>query len=183
MSKVTGAGLGFALVFIILKCVYFITGVHYTNYNLVILTNVICVMFAVGLGMYVARDKDNKLLLNGIQRIKAGIRGGAIYALTIAVFVFIYYSSIDKKFFDDKIKERVKYAEKADFAKLQKEFPEKLEGKSKGDFIDMEKKQAQLWFSPFMICTITLMGTLLTAMLYAVVMNIIFKNLFFERKI
>jgi hypothetical protein len=183
MSKVTGAGIGIALIFIILKCVYFITGIHYTNYNLIILTNVVCAMMAVGLGMYMARDKKGNFLTIGIERIKAGMRGGAIYTVIISLFVYFYYGSIDKKFFADKITERVHYAEQADFELLKTNNPEKLGNKSRGDFIDMEREQAELWFSPFMISTITMLGTLVTSMLYALVLNIIFKNFLNARRL
>lgn len=182
MSKVTGAGVGIALVYVILKCIYFITGLHYTNYNLVILSNIICAMLAVGLGMYVARDSKGDFLTKGIERIKAGMRSGSVYAISISIFVFFYYKSIDKKFFGDKINERVVMAQNADFETLKKEHPEKLADKNHQDFIDMEREQAQLWFSPFIISTITLLGTLLTEMLYALVLNIIFKNFLNSRR-
>lgn len=182
MSKVTGAGLGLGLVFIILKCIFFITDIQLYHYNLVVLANILCVMLAVGLGMYVARDKNNQLLRNGIDRIKAGIRGGAVYTIVISVFIFFYYNNIDKKFFETMKKERVEMAEKADFKTLQQQHPEKLKHKSHGDFIDMEREQAELWFSPFMISTLTLVGTLICAMIYSVIVNLIFKNLFFKPK-
>lgn len=183
MSKTIGAGVGFALVFIILKCVYFVTGLHYTHYNLIILTNIVCVLLAVGLGMYMARDKNNKMLSSGLDRIKAGMRGGAVYAIIVSTFIFFYYNNIDKKFFNDKIKERVKMAEQADFEKLKLNNPEKLGQKTHRDFVDDEKKQAELWFSPFMVSSLTLGALIVCSIMYSVVMNIIFKNLFFRPRL
>lgn len=180
MSKITGAGIGFALVFIIFKCIYFVSGLHYTNYNLVILTNIICVLLAVGLGMYMARDKNNKLLASGMERMKAGMRSGAIYAIVVSGFVYVYYNNIDKKFFRDKIQARVELATKADFPTLQKNNPDKLANQTHADFIDAEREQAELWFSPFMVSTLTLVALMVCSMIYSVVMNVIFKNLFFK---
>src|ERR1700752_3357063 len=99
MSKITGAGIGMALVFIILKCIYFVTGLHYTNYNIVVMTNIVCVLMAVGLAMYMARDKNGKLLALGLDRIKAGMRGGSLYAIIVSSFVYFYYNNLHKKFF------------------------------------------------------------------------------------
>jgi type IV secretory pathway TrbF-like protein len=180
MSKVTGAGVGLALVFVILKCLYYVSGLHYTNYNLVILTNIVCVLLAVGLAMYMARDKNGKLLALGLDRIKAGMRGGAVYAIIVSTFVYFYYNNIDKKFFKDKIKARVELATKADFPTLQKNNPDKLANKTHADFIDDEREQAELWFSPFMVCTLTLVALMVCSMVYSLVLNVIFKNLFFK---
>lgn len=180
MSRVTGSGIGLALVFIILKCIYFVTGVHYTHYNLIVLTNIICVLVAVGLAMYMARDKDNKLLALGLDRIKAGMRGGAVYAIIVSTFVYFYYNNIDKKFFEDKVKARVELATKVNFPELQKNNLDKLANSNHADFIDEERKQAELWFSPFMVSTLTLVSLIICAMIYSLVLNIIFKNLFFK---
>ncbi len=180
MSKITGAGIGFALVFIILKCIYFVTGLHYTHYNLVVLSNIICVLLAVGLGMYMARDKNNKLIANGLERIKSGMRGGAVYAIIVSTFVYFYYNNIDKKFFEDKVAARVKMAQDVNFPELQKGNIEKLGNKTHADFIDDEREQALLWFSPFMVSTLTLVSLIICAMIYSVVLNVIFKNLFFK---
>lgn len=183
MSKVTGTGLGLALVFIILKCVYFITGLHATQYNLVILTNIVCVLLAVGLGMYMARDKNNKLLSSGIARIKAGMRSGAIYAIVVSVFVYVYYNNIDKKFAADRIQQRTEWAEKLDFKQVQRDNPDAWGHKTRGDFLDAQKEQATLFYSPFMITTVTMVSLIICAMLYALVLNIIFKNLFFRPRL
>jgi len=183
MNKVTGAGLGFAFVFIILKCIYFLTGIQYNHYNIVILTNIVCVLLAVGLGMYMARDKDNRLLSSAIERIKAGARSGAVYALVVSVFVYFYYNNIDKKFATDKIKERVLFAEKQDFAKIQKENPEAWGSRSRGDFIDYHRDQATLFFSPFMITTVTMISLIVCAFMYSLVLNVIFKNLSFRPRL
>lgn len=183
MSKATGAGVGLALVFIILKCVYYLTGLHYTHYNLIILTNIVCVLLAVGLAMYMTRDKNNKLLNTGLERIKAGMRGGAVYAIVVSVFVFVYYNNIDQRFFKDKIQQRVKLAEQANFELLKKNNPEKLANKNQRDFIDDERKQAELWFSPIMVSSLTLAALVVCSLLYAVVLNLIFKNLFFRPRL
>lgn len=183
MSKVTGAGVGFAFVFIIFKCIYFLTGVQYSHYNIVILTNIVCVLLAVGLGMYMARDKENRLLSSGIARIKAGVRSGAMYALVVSVFVYFYYNNIDKKFAADKVKERTAWAEKQDFDQIKRNNPDAWGSKSRGDFLDDQKKQAVLFFSPFMITTVTMMSLIVCSFLYALVLNIIFKNLFFKPRL
>lgn len=184
MSKTTGAGIGLALVFIILKCIYFLTDMHYNHYNIVVLTNIVCVLLAVGLAMYVTRDKNNQILRAGIERIKAGMRGGAIYAIIVSTFVFFYYNNIDVKFRTTMIKARVDYAEsmKPKYAELQKNNPQKLANKQHWEFVQMEKEQAELWFSPFMICTLTLVSLMVISMLYAVVLSFIFKNYFFRPK-
>jgi hypothetical protein len=182
MSKTTGAGVGFALVFIIVKCIFFVTGFQYTHYNFVILVNIVCVLLAVGLGMYVAREKNGQLLSLGIARIKAGMRGGAIYAIVVSIFVFFYYNNIDKKFGEDKVKERVQWAEKLDFKQIRKDNPDAWAHKNQRDFIDEQKENAQLFFSPFMITTVTLISLMIVSMIYSVVMNVIFKNLFFKAR-
>ncbi|HLP11357.1 MAG TPA: hypothetical protein VK177_05435 [Flavobacteriales bacterium] len=182
MNKTTGAGVGFALVFIIVKCIFFTTGLQYTHYNFLILANIVCVLLAVGLGMYVAREKNNQILSTGIGRIKAGMRGGAIYAIVVSIFVFFYYNNIDKKFGEDKVKERVQWAEKMDFKQIQKDNPDSWGSRSRGDFIDEQRENAQLFFSPFMITTVTLISLIIVSMIYSVVMNVIFKNLFFKAR-
>lgn len=182
MSASLRGGLTGAAIFIIIKCLLFVNGTHDKYYNLVILSNIACVLIAVVSGMWWARDKHGKIFSNGLDRMKAGMRSGAVYAIIVSVFVYLYYNNIDKEFVQKKVQERVRLAEKADFTVLQKQNPEKLQEKNRADFIDDERESAELWYSPFMICTLTLVGLMVVAMIYSIVVSLFFKYLFFKPK-
>jgi len=140
-------------------------------------------MFACGIGMWLTRDAKGNFPAGALEKIRAGMRSGMVYAVFTALFIFIYYKSIDPLFVYNRIKERTTIAEKMDFTKIQKENPEKYANKSRNDFIHDEKEQAELWYSPFMNATLSLTGLMICSLFYSIVLSFFFKLLTTRNKL
>lgn len=183
MSRSVTTGLFFAAVFAIVKCLLFLAGKHEPWYSLIPLLNIGLVMLACGIGMWYTRDTKGNFPNSMLDKIRAGMRSGMVYALFTALFVFVYYKSIDPMFTYKRIKERVEVASKMDFAKIQKENPEKYGNKSRNDFIQDEREQSELWYSPFMNATLTLTGLMVCSLFYSIILSFFFKLLNSRQKL
>jgi hypothetical protein len=176
MSRAVSTGLFFAALFAILKCAFFLAEKQESWYTLIPIINIGLVMFACGIGMWLTRDSKGNLPVSALERIRAGMRSGMVYAALTAVFVFFYYKSIDPMFTYHRVQERVRAAEQVDFkTEIQAKNPEKYGNKSRNDFIQDEKEQAELWYSPFMNATLTLTGLMICSLFYSIVLSFFFK--------
>ncbi|MFI5204923.1 MAG: DUF4199 domain-containing protein [Flavobacteriales bacterium] len=183
MSRAVTTGLFFAALFAIIKCLLFLTEKHEPWYSFIPLLNIGLVMLACGIGMWYTRDTKGNFPTSTLDRIRAGMRSGMVYALFTALFVFVYYKSIDPMFTYNRIKERVAVAEKLEFSKIQKDNPEKYGNKSRNDFIQDEREQAELWYSPFMNATLTLTGLMVCSLFYSIILSFFFKLLHSKRSL
>lgn len=175
MSKSVSTGLVFAALFAIFKCILFLSGIHNEWYNLVPMVNIAMVLLACGVGIWLTRDKNGNLPVSILEKIRAGMRSGMVYAVLTFAFVFVYYKNIDKQFTLDRINTRIKLAAELNFTKIQEENPEKYAHKSRNDFLQDEKEQAQLWYSPIMNATLTLTGLMICSLLYSIILAFVLK--------
>lgn len=166
MSPTTKSAVIFSMLFIITKLVLFNTGLHESNYILVVFANILFVLLAMIMGLRM-NTKANPSEKNYTELVKISMRSAALYALLVSAFAYLYYTKIDPDFINSRVEERMVLARAADFDQLKKDHPEKLEGKNREDFLNDEKSNAELWFSPFFLSTLTLVGLILISLFYS----------------
>lgn len=167
MSSTAKSAVIFAACFVIFKLIFFNTGLHDNNYVVVVFANILFVVLAMIFGLRFARKDNPEENRTYTQHVKTSMRAASLYAILISAFSYLYYSKIDQGFVQHRIEERMELARNVDFAELQKMNPEKLQGKNREDFLQAEKENAELWFSPFFLSTLTLMGLILISLFYS----------------
>lgn len=158
----------FTSVFVILKLILFQTGKHGDLYVLVVFGNILCLLMTMIFGIY-SWKKVHPEKRGYTDDVKITMQSAAYYLILVSAFSYLFYSTIDKNFVQQRVEERVEIARKADFEELKKQNPEKLQDKTREDFIDDEKEQAELWFSPFFLSTMVLVGGMIMAFFYSLV--------------
>lgn len=166
MSAITKSALIFASVFIIVKLILFNTGLHNTNYVLVVFVNILCALLAMIIGLRM-NFKENNEQKSYTELVKLTMRAAALYALIISAFAYLYYTKIDPEFISSRVEERMVLARAANFDQLKKDHPEKLRDMNREDFLQAEKENAELWFSPFFLTTLTMIGLILISLFYS----------------
>lgn len=156
----------FALLFVILKLTLFNMGKHEDLYVVVVFGNIFFILMTMIFGLRTWK-KANPGKRSYTDDVKITMQGAVLYVVLVSAFAYLYYTGIDKQFIATRIQERVEIAEKADFDELQKKHPEKLSGKTREDFIDEEREQAILWYSPFFMSTLMLMAGLIISLFYS----------------
>jgi len=96
-----------------------------------------------------------------LEDAKEGTKTGAIFALLMAAFSYIYYSFIDKAYFANKIAEKVRLAS------------EQLDEKG----IKAVTGSSEVIFSAFFHSTITLMGFLFLSIIYSLILTFLIRKI------
>ena len=94
---------------------------------------------------------------NFASEFKAGMRSTALFALFMSIFVLIYYNYIDTHYFHEMIANRIELAEK--------ELVHNPEIK-----IEEVRKTGEMFFTPRVHATITLLGLTLTGAIYTLLL-------------
>ncbi|PCJ86992.1 MAG: hypothetical protein COA57_05290 [Flavobacteriales bacterium] len=168
----SGSSLKFALVFaslsILLKLGLFTANIlpksDGTFY--LIAVNLMFILLAVFFSINKARVKLNGMPRSVASYAKEGMKSAAVFALTMALFGYIYYQYIDADYLPNMIEQRIAAAENADFEQLQKDNLQ-FSKITKEEFIHAQKEQAQTILSPFSQGTFTLFGYLLIGVVYS----------------
>lgn len=178
-------GLLFAALWIGFKLILFSTLTGAARYDLqpAILTNILCLLLAITLGLYFHKRQE-KEESNALSDIKNALSAGLPYTIIISVFLYFYYSSIDPEFNKHQLAEAEMQLEKIlnnpeDFEALKK---------SNADFEVMSKDEIkknlitnqEAMFSPQAVTTISLLGMLLLSTVNSIFVTIVFRRIIFR---
>ena len=97
-------GIIFAFSWIIIKLSFLQFGWNSENhYFVTACLNILGLLLAIvfGLRAFIKTDKEEDS--NALRDIKNAMTSAIIYSVFVALFIYIYYSSIDASFFDEKI--------------------------------------------------------------------------------
>jgi hypothetical protein len=177
-------GLFFFTIYGILKLLLFQFGLSYEYYSFGVFVNMLFLLLAIFLNL---NTRKKELATKGeysnlFDDIKTAMRSGAIYALLVACFSWLYYAHIDTAFLEERITERITNAEAFDFENISRE--SNPHGKTKEEFLADELEFSQFIFSPSTQFTFTLIGLIALAFIYSILMSAFYRKVLvkFNRK-
>ncbi|UKN01654.1 DUF4199 family protein [Paracrocinitomix mangrovi] len=93
-------GLIFAMVWIIINMVCFLTGISRDAFFILVLLNLFMLLSSISVGLFLTKKEKN--WEKGIfpDDFKTAMQGGFVYAILISVFVFLYHWKIDNSIID-----------------------------------------------------------------------------------
>ena len=94
-----------------------------------------------------------------LENFKAGSKAALVYAISISIFVFVYYSFIDAGY----------------FVSMQNEIIKTQIVNAKVNEVESIKKNIQAFFTVFNYTTITLTGFIVIGVLFSVIISIVKK--------
>lgn len=159
----------FALVYIILKLIAFNMGKSTELFAPLILVNILLVLMAILFGLKLHRKKNPDSDDHFVTNIKYCMRSASMYALLIAVFVMVYYSVIDRDFTAKIIDNQFSEITKEDFEEMKKKDPDMLRDKTIDDYKKLKREEMELFTSPFITTTMTLMGLMFLSLFYSII--------------
>jgi len=105
MKVTLKTGLIFAFAWILIKMIFFWTGI--VGYNIVpaVLLNMLFILLAISIGLYLHKIKETEYA-SALSDIKNGLVAGLPYAVVVSVFIYFYYAKIDPGFNEHQIADR-----------------------------------------------------------------------------
>ncbi len=185
MKPTVKFGLIFAAIWIGFKLVLFSTLTGPDRYNLqpAILTNILCLLLAITLGLYFHKRKATEQS-NALGDIKSAMGAGMIYTIIVTFFLYFYYSKIDPEY---NLHQRSEAAMQMDKLLNDPEEFKKLKG-SNGDFEVMSKDEIraslltnqEALYSTQAVTTISLLGMLMLATVNSILITIVMRRVIFK---
>jgi len=133
--------------------------------------NTLCLLLAVGISIVSNFNKKKHEGVSIVVDLKTGIKTSAIYALTIACFLLVYYKWIDPEYPEIRRQQWIEMTETAQFSEgvgeTIKSNPDMYYGKSAEDIRDNEQEGINMLLNPNKVFLISLLALLVLGMFYS----------------
>lgn len=176
-------GIVFALLWIIIKIIFFYTGAF--KYNVVpsVFINILCLLLAITVGLYKKKLKDTESG-NTLRDIKNGMSAGITYSMIVSLFIFFYYSKIDPEFNKHQISKLEVSVKKIldnpqKFEEL-KNSNEALEVMTKEDIYNKKLEAGRGFYNPMSTMTISMLAMLLLTTMNSVLISLVLRKIIFR---
>lgn len=161
-----------ALTYVIIKLVVFNLGKSVDLFVPLILVNILLILLAVIFGLRAFKKQQKTPEYNFAEDLKCTMRSASVYTIIISVFVFIYYSAIDKNFTEQIIERQFADVTPEDYEKIKKRDPDMTRGKNLDDYKKLKRDEMKLFTSPFITMTMTLVGLMMIGFFYSLLVTI-----------
>lgn len=183
MKITVKVGLLFALLWILVKMVFYWTGIVGMNVVPSVLLNMLFILLAISLGLYFHKLKQTEYT-NALGDIKNGMTTGVPYAMVVSVFIYFYYSKIDPEFNRHQKAEwevaiSKKLDEKGGLESAREQNPE-FEVMSKEEIITKMKTGYESFYNPVSTMTLSMLALLLLATLNSIFVTVILRRIVFK---
>lgn len=176
-------GLICALIFIIVKMIFFYTQPVGYDITILVLINLFLLIAAIGVGLFLQKMRDTEES-TGLRDIKNGMTAGVPYAVIIGIFLYFYYAKIDPEFNDHKLAEQEYVIDQqlnkpGGLAEIKKDNPD-FEVLSKEEIKKQAMDSARGALSATSTMTLTLLGLILMSALNSIFITIIYRRIVFR---
>jgi len=178
-------GLLGAIVWIIVKMIFFIVGISETTIIPLVLLNMFFMLVSIAFGVYLHKKAEGFKQGNALSDIKAGMTTGVPYALVVSVFMYFFYEKINPDFIDQQIKKTEKELKKKldnpkEFQKLRAS-NEDFEVKTKEQIHDSIMEFQHSMYSAKFTSVLGLLGMTFLATIYSIFVTIIYRRVLFRK--
>lgn len=159
----------FFALFVIVKMLLFNIQKHDDWYLAVIFCNILYLLLAVFFtirNVYRGIPPQNTTYLD---IVKTALKPGMIYTLLISGFVYLYYNKIDASFTKKRVNETIARASQFYDAEKEKNTDPELLKIPKDEYIKKATQSAEFMYSPFVACTLGMIGLVFMSLLYAII--------------
>jgi hypothetical protein len=155
-------GLFFALIWIIISLVLYLSGISRDAFKVGILLNIFLLMSSIAVGLFLSKKEKKFEKGTFLDDFKTAMQSGIIYALIISGFTYLYHSQIDVSIRQDLIDAQIEalhrnVPDSETFIELKDNDPT-WRDKSYDDYIELMEDQAHSMISPTSVFIAHLMG-------------------------
>jgi hypothetical protein len=178
MKKSINIGIGFAVIWIILKLVAFNFQVFLTDLKPFIFANMLFVTVAISIALYLKKRTQESVIL--LDDVKTGMASSIIYTVIVSVFIYFYYQSIYPEFNSSKISEmEILLEDESKVEELRKSNPD-MENISSDEIRSQVLNSIGQYYSAQFTMTISLLGLLIYSTLNSLLISLIFRKVIFK---
>ncbi|MEJ6588943.1 MAG: DUF4199 domain-containing protein [Crocinitomicaceae bacterium] len=171
-------GVGFALLWIILKLSAFSFNVFLTDLKPFVFANMLFVTLAISIALYAKKRQQPGS--NLLEDVKTAMIPGVLYAVIVSSFIYFYYQSIYPEFNSSKITEiELRMNDEVAVADFRKSNPG-MENSSSDEIREKVMDSMNNYYSAQFTMTVSLLGLLLYATLNSLVLSLIFRRVIFR---
>ena len=183
MKVTIKTGIFFALIWMIAKLSFFLTGAFAYNVVPAVMFNIFCLLLAITVGLYRQKLKDTEAG-NALRDIKNAMSAGVPYAVLVSLFIFFYYSQIDPNFNEHQIAEAEVGIQKmldnpTSFSNVKKS-NEAFEVMTKDEIYDKLIQGPRGFYSPLSTMTVSMLAMLLLTTINSIFITIVFRKIVFR---
>lgn len=187
MKTTLKTGLIFAFAWMLLRYLFYVTGIFGEQQNEMlpaILLNILFVLLSVSFGLYLHK-KNNPTPTSALQDIKDGMSAGVPYTVLVSAFIYVFYAFINPDYNKHQIAE-------ANYGIQQMlDDPEKL-AKLKNENADYEVKTKEeiyknmiqgpkSFYNPQASMIVSLLALLLLSTVNSIFVTVVFRKLIFRQ--
>ena len=183
MKITVKVGIIFALVWILIKMIFFWTGM--LEYNVVpsVMINILLLLASIAVGLYLQKRRATSSN-NALHDIKNGMTAGVPYIVLVCLFLFTYYNKIDPAFNEHQIAEAHAGIQKLmdspeGFKELQESNAE-FEVMSRDEIFENLKKGPEGFYNAKSTTVVALLAMLLLATLNSIFITIVMRKVIFK---
>ena len=164
-------GFALALVWIIFNMILYYAGWSIPGFQIGILVNIFLLMVSVALGVYLKRKEENWEATPFLADFKSAMQAGAIYAITVCAFIYLYHEKIDPSIKNDLIAQRMvaiheNVSDKETYEKLQADDPA-WQDKGYDDYIEIQEDITKSVISSSSVFLFHLLGLFFFGLFYS----------------
>lgn len=164
-------GFAAALVWIIFTMIMYYGGWSIPGFEAGILVNVFLLMAAAALGVYLKRKEENWEQTPFLADFKSAMQSGAIYAVCVSAFIYLYHEKIDPSIKNDLIQKRMiaiqeNVPDEETYAKLQAEDPA-WQDNGYDDYIEIQEDITRSVISSSSVFLFHLLGLFFFGLFYS----------------
>ena len=178
MKKSIKIGIGFAVIWIILKLVAFNFQLFLIDLKPFIFANMLFVTLAICIAVYI--KKRAQASANLLDDVKTGMGSSIIYTVIVSGFIYFYYQSIYPEFNTSKISEmELLLEDESKIEELRKSNPD-MENSSSDEIRSQVLGSIGQYYSAQFTMTISLLGLLIYSTLNSLLISLIFRKVIFK---
>ena len=177
-------GLIFAGIYMLIKLMFYFTGILGQNILPSVLINILCVLLAVAVGLYQQKRTETEPG-SMLQDIKNGMTAGVPYAILVSVFLYFYYETIDPAYNQHQIAEAEALIAKnlddpKSFAEIKSSNPD-FEVMTRDQIYDLMVQSPRAVFKASTTMTITMLALLILGTLNSIFVTIVYRKIVFKQ--
>ncbi len=174
-------GLLGALVWILVKMIFFLAGSSDTTVTPSAMINMFLMLVSIALGVYFHKKAEGFKQGNALSDIKAGMTTGVPYALVVSIFLYFFYEKINPEFIDSRIAkteiELKKVLENPKEFQQLRASNEDFEVKSKEEIYEAIMENQHSMYSAKFTAILGLLGMTVLATAYSIFITIVYRRI------
>ena len=181
MKTSVKAGLLFALIWIIVILIAFLTGRSIDFFLISELLSLLLLLGAVFTGLFMTKREKNYEKSNALEDFKIAMQSGLVYTILVTGFVYIYHNQIDTTIQESFIAQRIdvlheEFPDEASFIVYQAKDP-KWKDLTYNDFIENIEDQAKTFIGPFFTSFFHLMVFFMFSLFYSFFVTLVIRKI------